>query len=54
MSMKPFNLSEDVVSTEITVTDGFFDGGKGIVFVALDLLCSFHFRQWYVSISRTR
>ena len=31
MSMKLFNLSEDVVSTEITVTDGFFDGGKGIV-----------------------
>tara|TARA_R100000234_G_scaffold91552_1_gene59707 strand:- start:17 stop:1078 length:1062 start_codon:yes stop_codon:yes gene_type:complete len=29
--MKLFNLSEDVVSTEITVTDGFFDGGKGIV-----------------------
>ena len=29
--MKSFNIAEDVVSTEITVTDGFFSGGKGIV-----------------------
>ena len=28
--MKQFNFAEDVVSTEITVTDGFFDGGVGI------------------------
>mgnify|MGYP001249169557 CR=1 FL=1 len=29
--MKQFNFTEDVVSTEITVTDGFADGGIGIV-----------------------
>ena len=29
--MKQFNFAEDVVSTEITVTDGFADGGVGIV-----------------------
>jgi len=29
--MKQFNFAEDVVSTEITVTDGFGDGGLGIV-----------------------
>ena len=29
--MKAFNFAEDVVSTEITVTDGFADGGIGIV-----------------------
>ena len=29
--MKEFNFAEDVVSTEITVTDGFFDGGVGII-----------------------
>ena len=29
--MKQFNFAEDVVSTEITVTDGFADGGIGIV-----------------------
>ena len=29
--MKAFNFSEDVVSTEVTVTDGFADGGIGIV-----------------------
>ena len=29
--MKAFNFQEDVVSTEITVTDGFGDGGVGIV-----------------------
>ena len=31
MALKSFNVNEDVVTTEITVTDGFFDGGKGIV-----------------------
>ena len=31
MALKQFNVNEDVVTTEITVTDGFFDGGKGIV-----------------------
>ena len=29
--MKQFNFAEDVVSTEITVTDGFGDGGLGIL-----------------------
>ena len=29
--MKQFNFAEDVVSTEITVTDGFHDGGVGIL-----------------------
>ena len=29
--MKQFNFAEDVVSTEITVTDGFGDGGVGIL-----------------------
>ena len=29
--MKQFNFTEDVVSTEITVTDGFGDGGVGIL-----------------------
>ena len=29
--MKQFNFAEDVVSTEITVTDGFGDGGIGIL-----------------------
>ena len=29
--MKAFNFAEDVVSTEITVTDGFGDGGVGIL-----------------------
>jgi hypothetical protein len=29
--MKQFNFAEDVVSTEITVTDGFGDGGVGIM-----------------------
>ena len=29
--MKQFNFAEDVVSTEITVTDGFADGGVGIL-----------------------
>ena len=29
--MKAFNFNEDVVSTEITVTDGFGDGGVGIL-----------------------
>ena len=29
--MKAFNFQEDVVSTEVTVTDGFGDGGIGIV-----------------------
>ena len=29
--MKQFNFAEDVVSTEITVTDGFGDGGLGII-----------------------
>ena len=29
--MKAFNFQEDVVSTEVTVTDGFADGGVGIV-----------------------
>ena len=29
--MKAFNFAEDVVSTEVTVTDGFHDGGVGIV-----------------------
>jgi len=29
--MKAFNFQEDVVSTEITVTDGFADGGVGIL-----------------------
>ena len=29
--MKQFNFAEDVVSTEITVTDGFGDGGVGII-----------------------
>jgi len=29
--MKQFNFAEDVVSTEITVTDGFGDGGIGII-----------------------
>ena len=28
--MKPFNFNEDVVSTNVVVTDGFFDGGAGI------------------------
>ena len=27
--MKPFNFNEDVVSTNVVVTDGFFDGGVG-------------------------
>ena len=27
--MKPFNFNEDVVSTNVIVTDGFFDGGAG-------------------------
>ena len=31
MALKTFNINEDVVTTEITVTNGFFDGGKGIV-----------------------
>ena len=31
MALKSFNINEDVVTTEITVTNGFFDGGKGIV-----------------------
>ena len=29
--MKAFNFAEDVVSTEVTVTDGFGDGGVGIL-----------------------
>lgn len=29
--MKAFNFAEDVVSTEVTVTDGFHDGGVGIL-----------------------
>ena len=29
--MKQFNFAEDIVSTEITVTDGFGDGGVGII-----------------------
>ena len=29
--MKAFNFQEDVVSTEVTVTDGFGDGGVGIL-----------------------
>ncbi len=29
--LKSFNLNEDVVTTEITVTNGFFDGGLGIL-----------------------
>ncbi len=29
--MKAFNFQEDVVSTEVSVTDGFADGGVGIV-----------------------
>ena len=29
--MKQFNFAEDVVSTEITVTDGIGDGGVGIL-----------------------
>ena len=29
--MKDFNFTEDVVSTEVTVTDGFGDGGVGIL-----------------------
>ena len=29
--MRAFNFAEDVVSTEVTVTDGFHDGGVGIV-----------------------
>ena len=28
--MKPFNFNEDVVSTNVVVTDGFFDGGAGV------------------------
>ena len=29
--MKAFNFAEDVVSTEVVVTDGFADGGVGIL-----------------------
>ena len=29
--IKPFNLSEDTITTQITVTNGFFDGGVGTV-----------------------
>ena len=29
--MKSFNFNEDVVTTEVTVTDGFGDGGVGIL-----------------------
>ena len=29
--MKAFNFQEDVVTTEVTVTDGFGDGGVGIL-----------------------
>ena len=29
--MKQFNLQEDVVTTEVVVTDGFGDGGVGVI-----------------------
>ena len=29
--MKSFNFNEDVISTEVVVTDGFGDGGVGII-----------------------
>ena len=29
--MKSFNIAEDVVSTEVVVTDGFGDGGLGTI-----------------------
>ena len=29
MALKPFNTNEDVVTTDIIVTNGFWDGGKG-------------------------
>ena len=27
--MKTFNIAEDTITTQITVTNGFFDGGVG-------------------------
>ena len=27
--MKSFNIAEDTITTQITVTNGFFDGGVG-------------------------
>ena len=29
--MKTFNIAEDTITTQITVTNGFFDGGVGTV-----------------------
>ena len=46
--IKTFNLNEDTITTQITVTNGFFDGGVGTVvgLAALGILGLFFYGSY--------